>query len=80
MSQLDLAIFALKRELKKAVIDDPCPICSYETGIAILQAAAKVTSSDKIAAEDGIATMSVRILIRALPDAPQTDEPAKEGK
>ena len=38
----DIAIFALRRELKKAAIDDPCPICSYEAAIAVLEAAGKV--------------------------------------
>ena len=37
----DLAIFALKRERDKAVIDDPCPICSYEAAIRLLEAAGK---------------------------------------
>ena len=38
-NQFDLAIFALKRERGKASIDDPCPICSYEAAIRVLEAA-----------------------------------------
>jgi hypothetical protein len=38
----DLAIFALKRERDKAVIDDPCPICSYDSAIRLLEAAGRV--------------------------------------
>ena len=43
MSNLfELAIFALKRERSKAAIDDPCPICSYDAAIRVLEAAGKV--------------------------------------
>jgi len=41
----EVAIFALKRELGKAAIDDPCPICSYEAAIRVLEAAGKVDGS-----------------------------------
>ena len=43
----ELAIFALKRELGKAAIDDPCPICSYEAAIRVLEAAGGFTADDK---------------------------------
>ena len=42
----DLAIFALKRERDKAVIDDPCPICSYEAAMRLLEAAGKVDKKE----------------------------------
>ena len=66
---LELAIFALKRELGKAAIDDPCPICSYEAAIRVLEAAGKVDKEDKELAihwmEDDYST--IRALLAALP-------------
>ena len=44
----DLAIFALKRERGKAAIDDPCPICSYDAAIRVLEAAGKVDKHSAI--------------------------------
>ena len=75
----DLAIFALKRERGKAVIDDPCPICSYDAAIRVLEAAGKV---DKVRAikysDDFLCTSNciilgcqgpkIRDLLSALPD------------
>jgi len=67
---LELAIFALKRELGKAAIDDPCPICSYEAAIRVLEAAGKVDKEDKELAihwmEDDYST--IRALLAAIPD------------
>ena len=67
---LELAIFALKRELGKAAIDDPCPICSYEAAIRVLEAAGKVDKEDKELAihwmEDDYST--IRALLAALPE------------
>ena len=66
----DLAIFALKRERGKAAIDDPCPICSYEAAIRVLEAAGKVDKEDKELAihwmEDDYST--IRALLAALPE------------
>ena len=66
----ELAIFALKRELGKAAIDDPCPICSYEAAIRVLEAAGKVDKEDKELAihwmEDDYST--IRALLAALPE------------
>ena len=66
----DLAIFALKRERGKAAIDDPCPICSYDAAILVLQAAGAVDKEDKELAihwmEDDYST--IRALLAALPD------------
>ena len=45
---LELAIFALKRELGKAAIDDPCQICYYVAAIRVLEAAGKVDKHSAI--------------------------------
>jgi hypothetical protein len=50
----DLAIFALKRERAKAVIVDPCPICSYEAAIRLLEAAGKVDKLLALASIDAV--------------------------
>ena len=44
-----------------------------EQSAALLEAGARVTSSDLIAAEDGIATMAVRRMLDALPESPEEE-------
>ena len=70
---LELAIFALKRELGKAAIDDPCPICSYEAAIRLLETAGRVDKEKALTAMTWIPAktpgfMELHALCSALPD------------